>query len=107
MKYTVNTINTNEVSKALDILNNYFNELKIIKKAILDSNDFKPQFEFKIDMHERLSIEKTRQLKALVEMNTDVQKIEMHFEAILRVLYKKAYRHERELEIRKLFKIVE
>ena len=104
MKYTVNT---NELSKALDMLNNYFTEVRTIKKAILDSNDFKPQFEFKIDMNERLSLEKTRQLKALAEMNIDVQKIEMHFEAILRVLNKKAYKHERELEIRKLFKPIE
>ena len=104
MQYTVNT---NEVSKALDMLNNYFTEVRTIKKAILDLNDFKPQFEFKIDMHERLNLEKTRQLKTLANMHIDVQKIEMHFEAILRVLNKKAYYHERELEIRKLFKVID
>jgi hypothetical protein len=99
--------NLNDIEKALDLMNSYFTEVKTIKKAILDSNEFKPQFEFKIDRNERLSIEKIRQLKLLSDMHTEIQKIEMHFEAILRILNRRGYKYERELEIRKLFKVIE
>lgn len=106
MNYTINTNRDEDIQKALEVMNYYFKEVSQIKKDILASDDFKPQFSFSIDRNEVLTHDKIKQLKLLADMANDVQKIETHFEAILRVLNKKGYKHERYLEISKLFKPV-
>jgi len=91
------TSNKADIENALDTLGNYYGELNVIKRAILDLNDFKPSFDFSIDRHTKPSREQLDQLVELTQLVSDIKSIDTHFAAILNTLDKKCYKLSRKL----------
>jgi hypothetical protein len=97
----------NDIEKALDTLNDYYDSLNVIKRAILELDDFKPSFNFSIDRNTKLSRDQLDKLVELTNLASDIKSIDTHFAAILTTINKKCYRLSKQLEISKLFKPIE
>jgi uncharacterized protein Yka (UPF0111/DUF47 family) len=93
------TSNKDDVEKALNQLQMYIDNIRKLEKTILNLSEFKPSVSFSIDKYTPLNREQCNQLKELCELQTCVDKLEMHFDGIQRVLARKSYKIQKELKM--------